>query len=145
MYWSTAEGANVSRQFARLFLFALLISSHPLMAQRTVTVALTALPGGAGFRFVPDRVSLRPGDVLEFSVTSGGPYVVAFEPAGLDPRVRSQLATAMQDRTGELRSPVLSGSGARFRLALPALPRGSYRFIALTHVAYRMAGVLTVP
>jgi hypothetical protein len=30
-------------------------------------------------------------------------------------------------------------------MVLPELPKGRYRFAGLTHLAYRMTGVLTVP
>jgi plastocyanin len=100
--------------------------------------------GDNQFRFEPKRVTAKAGDVLEFTVRSGGPYVVGFLPAGLSPEARDRLDAAIPGRTGPLRGPVLGGEGDRFRIVVPDLPRGSYRFVSVTHLAYRMEGELVV-
>ena len=40
---------------------------------------------------------------------------------------------------------VLPRPGSRLELVVPSLPKGAYRFSAVTHLAYRMTGVLVVP
>lgn len=117
--------------------------SAPLAAQRVHQVKLVR---GATdqFRFDPSRVNARAGDVLEFVVQSGGPYVVGFEAADLHEADQALLDQAIPDRSGPLRGPVLSGTGSRFRIVIPGLPRGKYRFTCVTHVAYRMGGVLVI-
>ncbi len=102
-------------------------------------------PSAEAYRFEPARITARPGDRLVFTVEGGGPYVIGFEPADFAPRERALLDAAMPDRTGELRSPLLPRPGSRFELTVPALPKGSYRFAAVTHIAYQMSGVLVVP
>ncbi len=116
----------------------------PAVAQAHVSVRLVH-PGPERFVFEPARVTVKPGDVLEFRVESGGPYVIGFEPADFGPRERALMDAAIPDRTASLRSAVLPRPGSRVQLVLPALPSGSYRFSAVTHIAYRMAGVLVVP
>jgi plastocyanin len=127
-----------------LLVIVLLLLAGPAAAQRAQTVRLTSTRGGTVFRFTPERLTVRPGDVLEFRAEAGAPYVVAFEPADLDTRSRNLLAAALAHPDGELRGPVLADSGSRFRLTVPALRPGTYRFFSLTHRAYRMAGVLVV-
>ena len=127
-----------------LVVIALVLLASPAAAQRVQTVRLTSASGGTVFRFTPGRLTVRPGDVLEFRAEAGAPYVVAFEAADLDTRSRNLLAAALSHPDGELRGPVLADSGSRFRMTVPALRRGSYRFFSLTHMAYRMAGVLVV-
>jgi hypothetical protein len=39
---------------------------------------------------------------------------------------------------------VLEGKGNRLRIILPGLARGAYRFASITHLAYRMGGVLVI-
>jgi len=116
----------------------------PVLAQSRVSVRLTH-PGPESFVFQPARVTVKPGEILEFTVESGGPYMIGFEPADFGPRERNLMDAAMPDRTASLRSAVLPRPGSRLQLVLPALPSGSYRFSAVTHIAYRMAGVLVVP
>jgi len=132
--------------FARVITCGLLlvaIQAPSVVAQEIHRISLVRA-GSNQFRFEPKRVAANAGDVLEFTVKSGGPYVVGFQPADLDPRARERLNAAIPDRTAPLRGPVLGGEGARFRIVVPDLPRGSYRFVSVTHLAYRMEGELVV-
>jgi plastocyanin len=122
----------------------LAIVAAPAVAQSRIAIRLVH-PDAEHFVFQPVRVVIKPGDILEFTVESGGPYVIGFEPADFGPREKSLMDAAMPDRTASLRSVVLPRPGSRLQLVLPALPSGSYRFSAVTHIAYRMAGVLVVP
>ena len=74
----------------------------------------------------------------------GGPYVVAFVAADIPPALRGRLQAALPPGSTELRGPVLAAAGASFRVTLPGLPAGKYRFETVTHAAYRMQGTLTV-
>jgi plastocyanin len=127
-----------------LLVLGLLLWAAPATAQRTQVIRLSRSADGTLFRFAPGRLTVRPGDVLEFRAERGAPFVLAFEPADLDARGRELIAAALSNPRGELRSPVLPDSGSRFRMTVPALSAGSYRILSLTHVAYRMAGLLIV-
>jgi plastocyanin len=127
-----------------MLLIALMLWAAPIVAQQTQVVRMIRSSDGTLFRFVPGRLTVKPGDVLEFRAEGGAPFRVAFEPADLDPRGRSLIAAALSHPRGELRGPVLPDSGSRFRMTVPALSPGTYRFFSLTHVAYRMAGLLLV-
>jgi plastocyanin len=132
----------VGRSF-RLGLAILMVAATPATAQQVHEVRLIHAAGDL-FRFQPTRVNARPGEALEFVVESGGPYVIGFEAADLSPRDREALDLAIPGRTGPLRGPVLARPGSRFRVVLPDLARGSYRFVSVTHLAYRMGGVLVI-
>jgi plastocyanin len=130
---------------ARLLLLALgLILTGPLAAQTTHVVRLTQSGDGALFRFSPGRLTVRPGDQVEFRAERGAPFVVSFASSDLTPRARALLASALADGPGELRSPVLADSGSRYRWTVPALAAGTYRFFCLAHLSYRMGGLLVV-
>jgi plastocyanin len=132
--------------FVRYFAAALLgasIAVAPLSAQRVHQVRLIHASGDL-FRFEPNRVNARPGEVLEFVVQSGGPYVIGFEALDLTEAGRTLLDQAIPAHSEPLRGPVLTGPGSRFRITLPNLPRGSYRFASITHLAYRMGGLLVI-
>jgi plastocyanin len=127
-----------------MLLLACLSWARTAEAQRTQVIRLTQSPDGTLFRFSPGRVTVRPGDLLEFRAERGAPFEVAFDSADLDVRSRSLIAAALSRPQGELRTAVLADSGSRFRLTVPALAPGTYRFFCLTHLSYRMAGLLVV-
>jgi plastocyanin len=118
--------------------------AFPVVGQAHIAVRLVH-PSAEQFAFQPATITARPGDVLEFTVESGGPYVIGFEPADLAPRERALLDTALPDHSASLRTGILPRPGSRLQLVVPDLPRGTYRFAAVTHIAYRMTGVLVVP
>lgn len=131
---------------ARVLVCGMLLLWAPvpsIAAQKVHRIGLVRA-GDNQFRFEPKRVTAKAGDVLEFTVRSGGPYVVGFQPSGLSPEVRGRLDAAIPGRSAPLRGPVLGGEGDRFRIVVPDLPQGSYRFVSVTHLAYRMEGELIV-
>jgi len=95
-------------------------------------------------RFVPARISAKAGDVLIFRVSSGAPHALGFEPAGLSTAARIVLQAAMPDPTADLQGPVLSKNGMEYRVTVPRLPPGTYRFYSTPHRAYEMRGELIV-
>jgi plastocyanin len=123
----------------------MLCALAPSAAAQKVHAISLVRAGENQFRFEPKRVTARAGEVLEFTVRSGGPYVVGFQPGNLTPAARARLDAAIPDRTAPLRGPVLGGEGDGFRIVVPDLPQGSYRFVSVTHLAYRMEGELIVP
>lgn len=127
-----------------LLLLGLVFWAGSLSAQRVKVVRLTRSSDGNVYRFSPSRLTVKPGEVVEFRAQAGAPYTIAFEPADLDARSRSLIAAALSRPRGELRSPVLPDSGSTFRMTIPALSPGSYRFFELTHMSYRMAALLIV-
>ncbi len=128
----------------RFLCLALIASPLPARAQQTHEIRLERTGDGTGYRFRPAEIRVAQGDVVEFVVASGGPYVIEFEAADLRPGDRAALDAAIGNPSGELRSPVLRTPGSRFRLVIPPLSKGTYRFRALTHLAYRMAGRLVL-
>ena len=130
---------------ARLMLpIVIMLWAAPVPAQQAQVIRLSRSPDGSLYRFSPGRLTVTPGDVLEFRAGAGAPFTVAFEPADLDARGRGLLAAALSNPHGELRGPVLADSGSRFWMTVPALPPGAYRFFSLNQVSYRMAGLLIV-
>ncbi|HYC33954.1 MAG TPA: plastocyanin/azurin family copper-binding protein [Gemmatimonadales bacterium] len=96
------------------------------------------------YRFVPARVSARPGDLLVFRTVSGAPHSVIFEAAGLSEDAHEAMNGAMSRRSADLSSPLLTRNGVEYRITVPALAKGTYAFFCLPHRAYDMRGELTV-
>jgi plastocyanin len=116
-----------------------------LPAPKVLEIRIEADPATDTYRFVPDRISAKAGDVLRFQVASGPPHSVVFEGKDLSTAARAALNAAMPARFTELASPTLREKGARYEITIPAaLPAGRYPFFCLTHRAYDMRGELTV-
>jgi plastocyanin len=122
----------------------LAFQAAPALAQRVQAVKLVHPERSTTYKFEPSTVTASPGDVLVFEVESGGPYMVAFQPADFSAPALALMIKAVPGANPELRGPTLRAKGDSFRVTLPSLPPGEYRFYSVTHVAYRMAGTLTV-
>jgi plastocyanin len=114
----------------------------PSAAQEVHEIRMVA-SGKGEYRFEPASVAARRGDVLLFQSVSGGPHSVVFHGKGLSPADRERLNDAMPHRASDLSSPLLI-DGSEYRLVVPALTAGTYRFFCLPHKAYDMKGELTV-
>jgi plastocyanin len=114
----------------------------PAAAQDVHEIRMAA-KGKGEFRFEPASVTARRGDVLLFRAVSGGPHSVVFEGRGVSGPDRERLNEAMPRRAGDLSSPLLT-DGSDYRIVVPALTAGSYRFFCLPHKAYDMKGEVTV-
>ncbi len=124
---------------------SLLVSfSATAEAQKVHQIRLEANPDKEVYRFSPPLVTARPGDVLLFRVTSGAPHSIVFEGSGLSEQAREALNGAMSRRAGDLSSPLLTSSGAEYRMAIPQVPPGIYHFYCLPHRAYDMRGQLRI-
>jgi plastocyanin len=139
----TAQRRPPNRYFTA-FCALLLGLSPPAAAQAVHFIRLEADTAQEVYRFVPARVTARPGDILVFRVVSGAPHNVAFEAAGLTPAAHEALNSALTDRSGDLSGPLLAQNGAQYRLRVPALPPGRYLFFSVSHRAYDMQGELIV-
>ena len=96
------------------------------------------------YRFEPAVVVARANDVLVFKVVNGGPHNVTFDGAGLSPQARAALNAALPRRSADLTSPLLTAPGAEYKVVVPAIPAGRYRFFCLPHTAYDEQGELRV-
>jgi plastocyanin len=97
------------------------------------------------YGFAPAEISARPGDVLRFRVLSGAPHSIAFDSTGLARAAKAALNRAMPGRVSQLRGPLLVREGETYRMMVPRLPSGRYRFYCLTHQVYEAAGTLVIP
>ena len=123
---------------------ALLSLPVAAQAQRVHEVRLEANSERETYRFNPDRVTARPGDVLVFKAVSGVPHSIVFESAGLSDQAHEALNGAMNRRAGDLSSPLLTLQGAEYRIVIPQLSPGTYPFFCLPHRAYDMRGQLRI-
>jgi plastocyanin len=122
----------------------LVLSAGIAAAQDTHEIRMEVNEKRNEYAFVPAEITARPGDVMVFRAVSGAPHSVVFEAGELSEQAHEALNTAMPRRSGDLSSPLLTKNGVEYRVTVPALPKGTYRFFCLPHRAYDMRGQLTV-
>ena len=105
-------------------------------AQRLHDIRIEADAEQETYRFTPPLITARPGDVLRFRAGGGVPHSIAFEGAGLNEATREALNGAMNRRTADLSSPLLTSEGAEYRIVVPRVPPGIYQLYCLPHRAY---------
>lgn len=89
-----------------------------------VAVADVLLRTGAAEAIDPDTVRIRVGDVVRFTAADARSHIVAFDRGSLAPAAVEHL-----ERTGQLRSPPLLTTGARWIVSFEGAPPGAYTFI----------------
>jgi len=116
------------------------------MAPVTGTVHEIKMIGDAkGYRFEPATVTAKPGDGVKFTVVSGGPHNVAFDPATIPAESKAQLDANMgPDKMGELSSALKMNPGESVTVSLGNIKPGNYPFHCTPHLALGMKGQITV-
>jgi plastocyanin len=119
-------------------LFLPLLTAGDNTVLRLHTIRLSGEASNDRYRFTPERLSVSPGDTLEFSVVSGGPHALGVDPTGMTDRAKESWNQALPRRTGALRSPLLRAAQP-YRVVVPrGMERGKYTFFCLAHRAYDM-------
>jgi plastocyanin len=125
--------------------FLAVVVAAQLAGQTVYEIELRGDLSEGDYGFTPDEISARPGDILRFRVGSGAPHSIAFDSTGLARAAKAALNRAMPGRVSQLRGPLLVKEGETYRMVVPRLPSGGYRFYCLTHQVYEAAGTLILP
>jgi plastocyanin len=157
MNGNPARFANVRKHAARrkgmimrhscasaLALVLALTSAHSSAAQATHLVKFHADTAAGEYRFEPDVIVVHPHDVIVFQLVNGAPHNITFESADLSPQAHDALNAALPRRSADLTSPLLTAPGAEYRVVVPSIPAGRYRFFCLPHRAYDERGEMRV-
>lgn len=102
-------------------------------------------------RYSPAIVIARAGDTLVFVNGRGGPHNVQFADDSLTDAQHRLIDAAMPERPRvawsrdvPLAGPLLVLDGDAYRITVPALPPGRYRFFCTPHYAGGMKGELVI-
>ena len=102
-------------------------------------------------RFLPAIITARPGDTLVFTNGRGGPHNVQFADDSISDQVHQLIDGAMPDRPKAkwsrdvpLASPLLVLYGETYKVVVPPLPPGRYRFFCTPHMTGGMRGELQI-
>ncbi|MEO5589638.1 MAG: plastocyanin/azurin family copper-binding protein [Gemmatimonadaceae bacterium] len=97
-----------------------------------------------GYRFEPANITVKAGDAIKFTTTSGGPHNVAFDPAAIPADVQSQLDANISNKMGQLSSALVMNAGESVTVSFANIKPGTYPFHCTPHLALGMKGVITV-
>jgi plastocyanin len=97
-----------------------------------------------GYRFDPANVTLKAGDGIKFTMVSGGPHNVSFDPASVPDAVKAQLDANISEKMAELQSAMKMNPGESITVSFANIPAGTYNFNCTPHLAMGMKGSVTV-
>ncbi len=99
---------------------------------------------GGQYKYVPDQLTIKSGDVVQFHNKSGGPHNVSFWPDSIPSGAADALKAGMPDQMAPLQSNLLTEQDAVYKVSFANAPKGEYKFYCLPHLALKMHGKLTV-
>ena len=115
------------------------------MAAITGTTHEVKMVGDAkGYRFEPANITVKAGDGIKFTMVSGGPHNVAFDPANIPADVQPQLDANISEKMGMLSSAMKMNPNETITVSFAGIKAGTYAFNCTPHLALGMKGVVTV-
>jgi plastocyanin len=108
------------------------------------TVEVKMLGDGTTYKFEPENITINAGDNVKWTMVSGGPHNVAFDPAEIQAAAKPQLMANMDNQMSELSGPLLSNVGETYEISFANVPAGTYNYHCTPHLAMNMRGTITV-
>jgi plastocyanin len=102
---------------------------------------------GSAYKYVPDKLTIKSGDVVRFHAKTGGAHNVQFYPDSIPANVPPQLkalAVAPPEKGGSIVSESMKTEGESFELSFNGAPAGLYKMFCAPHHALGMVGQITV-
>jgi plastocyanin len=97
-----------------------------------------------GYRFEPANITVKQGDAIKFTMVSGGPHNVAFDPAAIPAGGKDQLNANIPNQASELSSQMLMNANENVTISFAGVAPGAYNYHCTPHLAMNMKGVITV-
>ena len=99
---------------------------------------------GSSYKFVPDQLTIKSGDVVRFHNVSGGPHNVSFWADSIPSGAADALKAGMPDQMAPLEGSLLTEPNGIYTVNFANAPAGEYKYYCLPHLALGMKGKLTV-
>lgn len=99
---------------------------------------------GSKYKYDPDNLSIKSGDVIRFHNKSGGPHNVSFWPDSIPSGAADVLKKNMPNQMAPLEGPLLTEPEATYEVSFAGAPKGDYKIYCLPHLALGMRGKLKV-
>ncbi|MBA3342101.1 MAG: cupredoxin domain-containing protein [Gemmatimonadaceae bacterium] len=97
-----------------------------------------------GYRFEPANITAKAGDGVKFTMVTGGPHNVSFDPATIPADVQAQLDANISEKMSTLSSALKMNAGESVTVSLANIKPGAYPFNCTPHLAMGMKGTITV-
>jgi plastocyanin len=117
-------------------------SAAPITGQTIEVKMLQDTQGN--YRFDPADLTIKTGDGIKFTMVSGGPHNVAFDPTQIPAAAKAQLSANMQQQVSELSSPMMMNPNETYTISFGKIPPGKYPYHCTPHLALGMKGTITV-
>lgn len=117
-------------------------SAAPITGQTIEVKMLQDTQGN--YRFDPPDLTIKSGDGIKFTMVSGGPHNVAFDPTQIPAAAKAQLSANMQQQVSELSSPMMMNPNETYTISFGKIPPGKYPYHCTPHLALGMKGTITV-
>ena len=99
---------------------------------------------GSSYKYVPEQLTIKSGDVVRFHNTSGGPHNVSFWADSIPSGAAEALKAGMPDQMAPLEGSLLTEPNAVYTVNFANAPAGEYKYYCLPHLALGMKAKLTV-
>jgi plastocyanin len=97
-----------------------------------------------GYKFEPADITIKSGDAITWTMVSGGPHNVAFDPATVPADSKAQIDANMDQKLSELSSPMLMNANEKYTISFGGVKPGQYPYHCTPHLAMGMKGTITV-
>jgi len=99
---------------------------------------------GATYKFVPNTLTIKAGDVVTFHSKSGISHNVSFWADSVPSGAADVLKANMPDQMGPLQGPLVPEPNGTYTVSFANAPAGEYKFYCMPHLAMGMTGKITV-
>jgi plastocyanin len=99
---------------------------------------------GSKYKYDPENLTIKSGDVVRYHNKSGGPHNVSFWPDSIPPGAADVLKKAMPNQMAPLEGPLFTEPDAVYEVSFAGAPKGDYKYYCLPHLALGMKAKLTV-
>ena len=99
---------------------------------------------GNAYKYVPDQLTIKAGDVVNFHNKSGGPHNVSFWGDSIPAGASDVLTGTMPEQMAPLEGPLLTEPDAVYKISFAGAPTGEYKYYCLPHLALGMKAKITV-
>ena len=100
---------------------------------------------GTEYKYVPEQLTVKPGDRIRYINVSGGPHNIAFWADSIPAGAESAISQAMGETMAPLTGVLLVEPNAEYMVNLPAnTPTGEYKGYCTPHLAMGMTQTVTV-
>lgn len=108
----------------------------------TVTIEMVTT-GANSFKFVPENVTIKAGDLVVFKGVSGLAHDVAFDKDSIPAGAAAVLTAAVKGGPVDMSTEMISDGGS-VSVSFAGAPAGKYKMYCIPHLAMGMKGTITV-